>query len=115
MPLPTDISLAAVVELTIVHVRDGVESSELPLARENVDCIFGYPGGVTLPLYDAIYDHHIHRVWKPLGLVNASSQRDPGVDPAPSYGYAAHASVRVRAGSVVIARIREWTGVGKAW
>ena len=28
------------------------------LAREGVDCIFGYPGGVTLPFYDALYDHH---------------------------------------------------------
>src|ERR1700689_1458653 len=32
------------------------------LAREKVDCIFGYPGGVTLPLYDAIYDHQIRHV-----------------------------------------------------
>ena len=32
------------------------------LARENVDCIFGYPGGVTLPLYDAFYDHPIRHV-----------------------------------------------------
>src|SRR2546428_5561745 len=32
------------------------------LLRENVDCIFGYPGGVTLPLYDAMYDHHIRHV-----------------------------------------------------
>src|SRR6202051_583028 len=32
------------------------------LVRENVDCIFGYPGGVTLPLYDAIYDHQIRHV-----------------------------------------------------
>jgi acetolactate synthase-1/2/3 large subunit len=32
------------------------------LVQENVDCIFGYPGGVTLPLYDAIYDHHIRHV-----------------------------------------------------
>jgi acetolactate synthase-1/2/3 large subunit len=30
--------------------------------REGVDCIFGYPGGVTLPLYDAIYDHEIRHV-----------------------------------------------------
>ena len=27
------------------------------LSREKVECIFGYPGGVTLPLYDALYDH----------------------------------------------------------
>jgi len=32
------------------------------LAREGVDCFFGYPGGVTLPLYDAMYDHHIRHV-----------------------------------------------------
>src|SRR5579862_6356447 len=32
------------------------------LVRENVDCIFGYPGGVTLPLYDAMYDHPIRHV-----------------------------------------------------
>ncbi len=32
------------------------------LVRENVDCIFGYPGGVTLPLYDALYDHPIRHV-----------------------------------------------------
>ncbi len=30
--------------------------------REGVDCIFGYPGGVTLPLYDAMYDHQIRHV-----------------------------------------------------
>jgi acetolactate synthase-1/2/3 large subunit len=27
-----------------------------------VDCIFGYPGGVTLPLYDALYDHPIRHI-----------------------------------------------------
>lgn len=32
------------------------------LVREGVECIFGYPGGVTLPLYDAMYDHHIRHV-----------------------------------------------------
>ncbi len=32
------------------------------LARENVECIFGYPGGVTLPLYDALYDFRIRHV-----------------------------------------------------
>ena len=32
------------------------------LAREGVDCLFGYPGGVTLPFYDALYDHHIRHV-----------------------------------------------------
>jgi acetolactate synthase-1/2/3 large subunit len=32
------------------------------LARENVECIFGYPGGVTLPLYDALFDNPIRHV-----------------------------------------------------
>ncbi len=32
------------------------------LVREEVDCFFGYPGGVTLPLYDALYDHPIKHV-----------------------------------------------------
>ena len=33
------------------------------LAREGVDCIFGYPGGVTLPFYDVLYDHHIRHIY----------------------------------------------------
>jgi acetolactate synthase I/II/III large subunit len=32
------------------------------LAREGVDCMFGYPGGVTLPFYDVLYDHHIRHI-----------------------------------------------------
>ena len=32
------------------------------LVREGVDIIFGYPGGVTLPFYDALYDHPIRHV-----------------------------------------------------
>jgi acetolactate synthase-1/2/3 large subunit len=32
------------------------------LQREGVECIFGYPGGVTLPLYDALYDYPIKHV-----------------------------------------------------
>src|SRR6476620_8423401 len=32
------------------------------LVREGVDCIFGYPGGVALPLYDALYDHPLRHV-----------------------------------------------------
>jgi acetolactate synthase-1/2/3 large subunit len=32
------------------------------LAREKVECIFGYPGGVTLPLYDAMYDFPIKHI-----------------------------------------------------
>ncbi len=32
------------------------------LVREGVDCVFGYPGGVTLPLYDAMSEHPIRHV-----------------------------------------------------
>jgi acetolactate synthase-1/2/3 large subunit len=32
------------------------------LAREGVDCMFGYPGGVTLPLYDVLYDCQIRHI-----------------------------------------------------
>ncbi len=32
------------------------------LTAENVEVIFGYPGGVTLPLYDALYDYPIKHV-----------------------------------------------------
>jgi acetolactate synthase-1/2/3 large subunit len=32
------------------------------LLREKVDTFFGYPGGVTLPLYDALYDHPIKHI-----------------------------------------------------
>jgi acetolactate synthase-1/2/3 large subunit len=32
------------------------------LTREKVEIIFGYPGGVTLPLYDALYDHPLRHV-----------------------------------------------------
>ena len=54
-----------------VHRTSGVTESKLMsgsqillecLVRENVDCIFGYPGGVTLPLYDALYDHPIRHI-----------------------------------------------------
>jgi acetolactate synthase-1/2/3 large subunit len=32
------------------------------LVREGVDCVFGYPGGVMLPLYDVIYEHPMRHV-----------------------------------------------------
>ncbi len=32
------------------------------LVREGAECIFGYPGGVTIPLYDALYEHPIRHV-----------------------------------------------------
>jgi acetolactate synthase I/II/III large subunit len=32
------------------------------LAREGAEVIFGYPGGVTLPIYDVLYDHPLRHV-----------------------------------------------------
>jgi acetolactate synthase-1/2/3 large subunit len=32
------------------------------LIREGVDCIFGYPGGVTIPFYDVLYDAQIRHI-----------------------------------------------------
>jgi acetolactate synthase-1/2/3 large subunit len=32
------------------------------LVRERVEILFGYPGGVTLPFYDAMFDHPIRHV-----------------------------------------------------
>ncbi len=32
------------------------------LAREGVDLMFGYPGGVTLPFYDCLFDHPIKHI-----------------------------------------------------
>jgi acetolactate synthase I/II/III large subunit len=32
------------------------------LTREGVDCFFGYPGGVTLPFYDALYESPIRHI-----------------------------------------------------
>ena len=32
------------------------------LKKEGVDIIFGYPGGVALPLYDALYDAGIRHI-----------------------------------------------------
>src|SRR6202034_2924572 len=54
-----------------VHRTGGVTESKLMsgsqillecLVRENVNFIFGYPGGVTLPFYDALYDHPIRHI-----------------------------------------------------
>ena len=32
------------------------------LTREGVEVVFGYPGGVTLPIYDVLYDHPLKHV-----------------------------------------------------
>lgn len=32
------------------------------LADEGIEVVFGYPGGAIMPIYDALYEHHIHHV-----------------------------------------------------
>ncbi len=32
------------------------------LAREGAEVIFGYPGGVTIPVYDVLYDHPLKHI-----------------------------------------------------
>ena len=32
------------------------------LVREGTEVVFGYPGGVTLPIYDVLYDHPLKHV-----------------------------------------------------
>ena len=32
------------------------------LAREGAEAVFGYPGGVTLPVYDVLYDHPLRHI-----------------------------------------------------
>ena len=36
----------------------GSEAVLRALVEENVDIIFGYPGGAIMPIYDALYDYH---------------------------------------------------------
>ena len=36
----------------------GSEAVLRGLLAENVDTIFGYPGGAIMPIYDALYDHN---------------------------------------------------------
>src|SRR5437899_12683320 len=48
--------------VTSANLMSGARMLLECLTREGVDCFFGYPGGVTLPLYDALYDHPIRHV-----------------------------------------------------
>lgn len=44
------------------QVVSGAELFVKALERENVEIIFGYPGGAVLPIYDAIYDMKIRHI-----------------------------------------------------
>ena len=46
----------------MAKLMSGAEMLLECLVREKVDTFFGYPGGVTLPLYDALYDHQIKHI-----------------------------------------------------
>ena len=52
-----------VLPATRASVRmSGAQALLEALQREGVDIIFGYPGGVLLPIYNALYDSPIHHV-----------------------------------------------------
>src|SRR5437763_2422919 len=44
------------------NLMSGAPALAEHLAREGVDCIFRYPGGLTLPFYDVLYDHRVRHV-----------------------------------------------------
>ncbi len=54
------------------------------LVREKVETIFGYPGGVTLPFYDAHYDHPIKHILVRHEQNAASRRRATRAPPAKS-------------------------------
>lgn len=47
---------------TVDEMRSGSELLVESLVNENVDFIFGYPGGAVLPLYDTFYDGKIKHI-----------------------------------------------------
>ncbi len=58
----TDVQTTAVKPVESGKLMSGAEMLLECLAREGVDCFFGYPGGVTIPFYDALVDHHIRHI-----------------------------------------------------
>ena len=47
---------------TIDEMKSGSELLVDSLVNEDVDFIFGYPGGAVLPLYDTFYDGKIKHI-----------------------------------------------------
>ena len=58
----TDLQAASPKHPATGKLMSGAEMLLECLSREGVDCFFGYPGGVTIPFYDALYDHHIKHI-----------------------------------------------------
>jgi len=50
------------VEEPVYEMKSGAEMIIECLKREDVDVIFGYPGGAVIPIYDAIYDSGLKHV-----------------------------------------------------
>ncbi|WP_230200318.1 acetolactate synthase large subunit [Bacillus niameyensis] len=49
-------------DATMVKVKTGADIFIEALQKENVDIMFGYPGGAALPIYDALYKNPIKHV-----------------------------------------------------
>lgn len=49
---------------TVLQNMTGAEAIIQCLLQEEIDCIFGYPGGAIMPVYDALYDYldHINHI-----------------------------------------------------
>ncbi len=45
-----------------MSVMSGAQILLESLVREGVEIVFGYPGGVTLPIYDVLYDHPLKHI-----------------------------------------------------
>ena len=61
-PTPAHKPAHKVVPVETGKLMSGAEMLLECLAREGVDVFFGYPGGVTIPFYDALVDHHIKHI-----------------------------------------------------
>ena len=48
------------------------------LKEQGIDTLFGYPGGMILPLYDALYDEkNINQIWLNFFAIWSLSQANP--------------------------------------
>lgn len=62
LKMPESLELEQLNEKTLNDMRSGSEVLVEALLKENVDYLFGYPGGAVLPLYDTFYDGKIKHI-----------------------------------------------------
>ena len=59
--------------------RSGSDLLVEALVHEDVDFIFGYPGGAVLPLYDTFYDEKLNIFWHVMNKVLPMPLKDTHV------------------------------------